>query len=75
MVTRIAKHVETELRRPRGDGPWRLTVVFASEDGVTDPELLQLGLDMVWKRVRQLPPRYSVEDFRKEAKDGHAEAG
>jgi hypothetical protein len=74
METLIAKHVETELWRPLGNGPWTLTVVFASAEGVTDPELLQLGLDAVYRRVRQLPPRYLCEDLRKEAKDGHAQA-
>lgn len=68
----IAKLLEKTLSRPKGDGPWTLTVTFVSAPGVSDPELLQIGLDAVWKRLRELPMVYSCEDQRKEAKDGQA---
>jgi hypothetical protein len=68
----IAKLLEKTLSRPKGDGPWTLTVTFVSAPGVSDPELLQLGLDAVWKRLRDVPVVYSYEDQRKEAKDGQA---
>lgn len=69
----IAKHLETTLSQPEGgDGPWRLTMVFASAPGVSDPELVRLGLDLVYKRLCDVPKIYSYEDQRKEAKDGQA---
>lgn len=69
----VAKHLETTLSQPKGaDGPWKLTMAFASAPGVSDPELLRLGLDLVYKRLLAVPRIYSVEMVRKEAKDGQA---
>ena len=69
----VAKHLETYLSQPKGgNGPWRLTMTFVSAPGVSDPELLQLGLDLVFKRLCDVPRIYSVEMVGKEAKDGQA---
>jgi len=45
-------------------------VVFGSEPGLSDPELLAAGLTAVYKRVQALPEVISVERDGKEAKDG-----
>jgi len=69
----IAKLLEWTISQPKGaHGPWTLTMTFGSVPGVTDPELLRIGLDLVWKRLRDVPRIYSYEDQRKEAKDGQA---
>jgi hypothetical protein len=68
----LAKLLEKTLSRPKGDGPWTLTLTYVSAPGVSDPELLKIGLDAVWKRLRELPVVYSYEDHRKGAKDGQA---
>lgn len=72
----VAKHLETTLSQPNGaSGPWKLTMTFVSAPGVSDPELIQLGLDLVYKRLCDVPRIYSVEMVGKEAKDGKASPG
>ena len=47
-------------------------MTFVSAPGVSDPELIQLGLDLVYKQLCAVPRIYSVERVGKEAKDGQA---
>jgi len=68
----IAKQFETIVRQVQPGGPWTLVVAFGSAPGVSDPELFRLGLDLVYKRLRDVPKVYCYEDQRKEAKDGQA---
>lgn len=72
----VAKRTAMILSQPKGaDGPWHLTVVFESEPGLSDPELLAAGLTAVYKSAKALPPVISVVRVGKEATDGHDQAG